>query len=393
MEPPPRSIWKRPLLVVFVASVVLPLGACQQDVDVPARAIASTQAPTAEQASPEGASADGASAAAGRDTPEEGSAADAETRNRGAPVSPESPSRPVERDREPAEDRVVAALPEFGESPESVEPQTPERAVAPVEEPALASQPGPSAEREPPAEPPLPPPLVDQPERLQRLHPKYPVWIDPDREHVLMVGRICQRRAPLELFACLRGSKEHESVVVVDTKAYVVHAGLLAVGAEPGSPVEFVPEFKPASGTEIDVTVVWEDASGRRRRARAQDWVRDVAGMYSMFEGVVANPFDEELNLDDQSAAWKNMEYPWVFAGSQFLRDERTGQQYYQADGEGDLICVSNFPSAVLDVPIRSSDSNAALLFEAYTERIPALGTPVTLILTPRTKGNEGHAG
>ena len=282
--------------------------------------------------------------------------------------------------------RLPAPVAESDERPKSVEPQAAGMEAEPSDKAALLPEPDPPAEEEPAAEPPLPPPLVDDPESLQRLHPAYPVWIDSQGKHVLIVGRICQRRAPLELFACLRGSKEHESVVAVDTKAYVVHAGLLATGAEPGSPVQFVPEFRPASGTEIDVTVVWEDESGRRRQARAQDWIRDVAGIYSMFEGVVANQFDEELNLDDQSAAWKNMEYPWVFAGSQFLKDERTGQQYYQADGEGDLICVSNFPSAVLDVPIRSSDSNAVLLFEAYTERIPPLGTPVTLILTPKLK-------
>ncbi len=228
------------------------------------------------------------------------------------------------------------------------------------------------------------PPLVDDPESLQKLHPFYPVWIDRDCRHVVMVGQVCQRQAPLELFACLKGSKEHESVVVVDTKAYVVHAGLLAARAEPGSPVRFVPEFVPARGTEIEVTVVWEDASGRRRRLRAQDWVHDVGELYAMFGGVVVNQFDEELYPGDQWAAWKSMEYPWVFAGSRFSKDERTGDQYYQADVEGDLICVSNFPSAVLDVPIRSSDSNAALLFSAFTERIPPRGTPVTLILTPK---------
>ena len=45
---------------------------------------------------------------------------------------------------------------------------------------------------------------------------------------------------------------------------------------------------------------------------------------------------------------------------------------------------MSNFSSAMLDVPVRSSDSNAALLFDAFTERIPPIGTPVTIILTPR---------
>lgn len=386
MEPPPFSLWKRTLLVVLVSAGMVPLGACRPAADAPAQAIAPAQSWTTEQAS-----ADRGSAAGGKDTPDEEATADGDARERETVVSLETAPLEVEREREEGEDQLVAYASQPDESPASAGQATPEQEVEPPEE--MVSQTGPdrSAEKEPAGEPPPLFPLVDAPKSLQRLHPDYPVWIDAQRRQVLVLGRICQRRAPLELFACLRGSKEHESVVVVDSKAYVVHAGLLAIGAEPGSPVQFVPEFKPASGTEIEVTVVWEDESGRRRQARAQDWVRDIAGMYSMFEGVVANQFDEELNVDDQSAAWKGMAYPWVFAGSQFLKDDRTGQQYYQADGEGDLICVSNFPSAVLDVPIRSSDSNAALLFEAYTERIPALGTPVTLILAPRTKGKEGR--
>ena len=83
------------------------------------------------------------------------------------------------------------------------------------------------------------------------------------------------------------------------------------------------------------------------------------------------------------------MEYAWVFAGSHFVRDEQTKEQYYRADGEGDLICVSNFPSAVLDIPVKSTDQNAGLLFECFTERIPPIGTPVTLILTPKSEKSE----
>ena len=207
--------------------------------------------------------------------------------------------------------------------------------------------------------PDLGPPLVDKPDRLKLLHPYYPVWFDPDGKQVVMVGAVCQREVPLELFACLKGSKEHESVVVVASKAYVVHAGLLATGAEAGNPVQFYPEYVPARGTEIEITVVWKDQQGRRQRARAQDWIRDATTQ-------------------------KAMAHPWVFAGSRFSKDETTGEQFYHADGEGDLICVSNFPSAVLDLPIKSSDSDASLLFEAFTERIPPRGTAVTLILAPK---------
>lgn len=204
----------------------------------------------------------------------------------------------------------------------------------------------------------LGPPLVLHPEDLRKVHPVYPVWINVANKQVVMVGEVCQTEVPLEMFACLRGTKEHESVVTVPTEAFIVHSALLAIGAKPGAPVQYVPNYIPARGTEIDISVRWKNRYGEVQIARAQDWVRD---------------FKTGRVLDQ----------PWVFAGSGFWRDESTGKEYYKAEG-GDFICVANFPSAMLDLPIRSSESNAELLFQAYKERIPPRGTPVTLILTPR---------
>jgi hypothetical protein len=70
-----------------------------------------------------------------------------------------------------------------------------------------------------------------------------------------------------------------------------------------------------------------------------------------------------------------------VFAGSGFWTDPANGERFYQGDG-GDLICVSNFPSATLDLPVPSSQANDSLPFEAFTESIPPRGTPVRLILS-----------
>ena len=209
--------------------------------------------------------------------------------------------------------------------------------------------------------PDLGPPLVDNPTDLTRLHPKYPVWIDRKNKRVVVEGAVCSRECPLELFACLRTSKDYESVVAVPGKASLVHAGLLAAGAEAGAPVQFRPTYTPARGSEIEVTVVWKDEKGKRQTARAQDWVRDVKTK-------------------------KAMTYPWVFGGSRILKDPETGEKAYYADLTGELICVSNFASAMLDLPIESTSSDAELLFETFTERIPPRGTPVTLILTPKPK-------
>jgi hypothetical protein len=70
-----------------------------------------------------------------------------------------------------------------------------------------------------------------------------------------------------------------------------------------------------------------------------------------------------------------------VFAGSGFWQDPADGSQHYEAD-TGDMICVSNFPTAMLDLPIASSDSNDGLLFEAFEGRVPPPDTVVDLILS-----------
>ena len=55
----------------------------------------------------------------------------------------------------------------------------------------------------------------------------------------------------------------------------------------------------------------------------------------------------------------------------------------------GDFICVSNFATAMLDIPVQSSQANDSLEFVAFTEHIPPLGTPVRMILKPKLKDGE----
>jgi hypothetical protein len=82
------------------------------------------------------------------------------------------------------------------------------------------------------------------------------------------------------------------------------------------------------------------------------------------------------------------MTQPWVFAGSGFWKDPETGKEYYMAEA-GDLICVSNFTTATLDVPIESTQANEGLKFEANPDKVPALGTPVRIVLTPKLKDEK----
>jgi hypothetical protein len=199
-----------------------------------------------------------------------------------------------------------------------------------------------------------------------RLARDYEVWIDRQAKQVLVGGRICLREGLLEMFACPRGTKEHEAVVSVNTPAKFVHAGLVALGAKAGPPVQFQPTYKPAQGSEVAVTVLWKDVQGKDHRTPAQQWVK-------------------------HTKTGKALDYPWVFAGSGFWRDPQSGEQFYYADG-GEFICVSNFSTAMLDLPVESSDANDTLLFCAFTERIPPLETRVYLLLEPKLKGKKAAA-
>jgi hypothetical protein len=206
-------------------------------------------------------------------------------------------------------------------------------------------------------------PKLPEPKGAKRLSKEYPIWIDPHEKAVIVEGQISLREGMLEMFACTRNTKEHESIVSVNAKAYLVHAGLVALGAEPGHPVRFQPEYLPPAGTEIEVLVRYRDENGKIQTVRAQDWIKD-------------------------NRTGKPMEYPFVFAGSSFYTDPDTNKKYYQAE-HGDFVCVANFGTAMLDIPAKSSKSNEELEFEALTKKIPPLGAPVQLVFKPKLKKQE----
>ncbi len=183
------------------------------------------------------------------------------------------------------------------------------------------------------------------------------LWFDPKSRRLVMRARVALTDGSLEHLLCLKGTKEHESTLVVETAPKMIHAGLLLTGAEAGSSVKFEPKFVPPQGTAIKIELEWE-ARGKVQTADAREWILDPR-------------------------ARKALEKDWVFAGSEVFDDPMTKQRLYAAD-EGDLITVANFPSAILDLPIRSSQSDADRSFVANTARMPPRGTPVTLYLSPR---------
>lgn len=275
-----------------------------------------------------------------------------------------------------------------------------------------------------------PKPVVPKtPQKLVPLNKQETVLLDAEGKRLILKGEVVLREGLLELLACLKQTKEHEAILSVATKAQTVHAGLLALGAEPGQPVKFLPEFQPPTGQRIDIFLTWKDEDGKLHRVPASSWVRNATRRYfieklAKLPAGVELPKDKNLKYDDkrgemlwygsmttqerdlflslskdkayqkvvrtffEQSQLKEMKAHWVFPGSGFFADEKSGEKYYQAEA-GDLICVANFASSVIDVDAESSATNDGLMFEAYTERIPPVGTEVQIELLPVFKKSD----
>ncbi|MEZ6125500.1 MAG: YdjY domain-containing protein [Planctomycetaceae bacterium] len=299
----------------------------------------------------------------------------------------------------------------------------------PVSAPPLAPAPVPGAQEEKPSDESQEKPV---PEALQKLltsgvalNPEATVVLDRPGKRVLLKTKVACRECLLEMLCCMEQTKEHESIVSLAGRAETVHAGLLAIGLQPGKPVTFQPEFRPPSGPKVDIFANWVDAEGKLHRQDARSWMRtSVSHYYSSplpqpppgiklpLMELRYDPYNKEIlwygamsveQRDKLLSLWQDATYQeairkffkesqskpmtadFVFAGSyQEVRPD-TGEKYYAAQ-EGSLICVANFSSAMIDVAEVSSASDGGQAYEGWTERIPERGHWAVLELAARPK-------
>lgn len=172
----------------------------------------------------------------------------------------------------------------------------------------------------------------------------------------------------LELIACVPDTREHESIVVTKAKAAQIHAALLLIGLEPGTPgrIDFTGP-KPAAiaptGPAVRVAISWQEGGKTVTRS---------------VEELVKNAKDGK-NLPTQS---------WLFAGSRFAkRKDASGQpvEVYDAEGMGTLIGLATFGGETI-APSTVFSPDAALsepVWIADAKTMPKVGTSVVVRLTP----------
>ncbi len=190
------------------------------------------------------------------------------------------------------------------------------------------------------------------------------VEIQGERRRVVVRAAVCLREGQLEGLLTRKGTKEHEYILAADVDARKLHTALLACGARAGSPVRFAPRYVPASGSVIKVTLQYQK-DGQAVTVPAQQWVREVRTK-------------------------KDLAEDWVFGGSRLVPNpEGEDQPPVYLANHGDLVCVCNMDTAMLDLPVRSPKKFDERAFHAHTERIPATGTAVDVFLEPVPEKKE----
>lgn len=192
---------------------------------------------------------------------------------------------------------------------------------------------------------------------LQELLASMGVRYLPTERRLEVPGWVNMRSGLVEVFACAPEGKTHEAVVVLDCVPSGLHAGLLAIGLEPGTPVESGTdaEYRQPSGDRVAIQVRWSGTGGETCTARAEDWIWDQK------RGAAMEPTT------------------WIFTGS-FLQTTPgvAGGATYAANYVKSLVTTYHDATSVLENPWPDGVDDA--VYYSNDKAVPPVGTPVTVV-------------
>jgi hypothetical protein len=242
--------------------------------------------------------------------------------------------------------------------------------------PSVKDRPAPSAYPDP-VKPPTAAPAADASQSGGQPF-KLPGLTINSKEHCVDVeATICLDEGALELIACTKGSKEHESVIAVGARPIHIHTALLLLGAKSGSPArrEAIGDREarwvdlPPKGDLIDVLLEFKDPAGKLTERPISDLVTRSAEYARSPSGVPA-----------EGEKFPRFPSTFIFAGS-LLIDNGPGPKAYLAERSGHVISIATFGDELLCLPEVHSQNNGALMWSIDPTHLPKKGTPVTLRL------------
>lgn len=163
-------------------------------------------------------------------------------------------------------------------------------------------------------------------------------------------------KMPLEFFCVTAGGSEHEAAFRTKAKPSHIHAALLMLGLTPGEGIKYSEATKkwlPPHGPPLAISL---------------EYTKD-----GVMTRVPAGKFIREVRTQKPAPA-----FTWVFTGSRVMEDG-----VYAADVTGYVVTMVNFELSLIDVPKIAGEVQETLEWEVDPVSVPAVGTPMTLIIQP----------
>lgn len=222
----------------------------------------------------------------------------------------------------------------------------------------------------------------EQQDPLEKL--KLPgIKVNAEKGYVDVDAEVCLDGGALELIACTKNSKEHESIIAVLAEPVHMHMALLLIGAKPGTPAtqRQVGEgedkrwvFIPARGQKIHVSLLTPDAEGKMVERPIADFIQHIEDETAF------------LDNDDRDEKKQDRSFPtseFLFVGSHLIETKEDQPRRYLAAESGNVISISTFGDEMLGLSEMFGHANGGLVWEINTDLLPKLGTKVTLRLKP----------
>jgi hypothetical protein len=167
-------------------------------------------------------------------------------------------------------------------------------------------------------------------------------------------GKVTLVEGPIELLACARGGKEHESIISAPCKPSTVKFFATLMGLKEGTP----DGRKAQRGSPVFIHVRWQDGEKTvTRRAEELIW----------------NAIDKRpMRLT-----------PWVFVGGRIVRSAEGKRKVFLPDAEGTIVATFRDLNGVFKLPLKLAVNDEA--FVARKEMLPPQDTACTMIISRGT--------
>jgi hypothetical protein len=212
------------------------------------------------------------------------------------------------------------------------------------------------------------------------------VHVDTGKQQIRIDAAICQRVEPLEYLLVLQPQgKDHEAMFsCTEVSAEALNAAMLLLGVEKGVNGEFTATEPAPTVEEVQAGVApysYTPAHGDGFYIYVQ-WQREIDGRQETFR---YRAEDLVLNIRDETTYQRGR---WVYLGSRFVRPHKDAEEFFAAQGEGNLVSLVNFSPAnhLLAGGDPSADNQSIWYPNVYM--LPPIGYPVEIIFSRQPLGD-----